>query len=166
MKFVVPALAIAAGLGACNSGGGESAPANETAAAASEQNAGSAPLEPSLNEQMNGSEATANGSAAAGQGPEGWAGKWRGVEGLALEVQKASAPGKYTLRIDEGQGWQTYEGTAEGSTIRFTRNGKDATLRAASGAETGLKWLADRKDCLMVEQGLGFCRDFPEQQQS
>ena len=85
-----------------------------------------------------------------------------GLVYVASRIQKAGAPGKFTLLMDEGQGQTRYEGTADGPVIRFTRNGKDATLRAVSGEETGLKWLADRKDCLMVEPAVGFCRDWPE----
>jgi hypothetical protein len=31
-------------------------------------------------------------------------------------------------------------------------------LRATDGAGTGMKWLADKTDCLVVAPGEGFCR--------
>lgn len=46
---------------------------------------------------------------------------------------------------------------AEGG-ISFERDGAPHLLRAATGEETGLKWLADRKNCLMVQESEGFCR--------
>jgi len=43
--------------------------------------------------------------------------------------------------------------------IRFIRNGRPESIRAATGDETGLKWLAGKQNCLMIQQGEGFCRE-------
>jgi len=41
----------------------------------------------------------------------------------------------------------------------MTEKRKTETIRATDGAGTGMKWLADRKDCLVVTVGSeGFCR--------
>lgn len=51
------------------------------------------------------------------------------------------------------------DGRADGGTIAFARDGQPHVLRHVTGAETGLKWLAGRRDCLMIEPGERFCRD-------
>ncbi len=38
-------------------------------------------------------------------------------------------------------------------------NGPEGTIRATSGAETGMKWLSDKLDCLTIRPGEGYCRD-------
>jgi hypothetical protein len=43
--------------------------------------------------------------------------------------------------------------------LRFTRGGDALLLRQGSGVETGLKYLAGKKDCLVVKSGEGYCRD-------
>lgn len=90
---------------------------------------------------------------------DGWVGKWVGVEGLALDIARAEVPGTYTLNVTLLDGTRSYEGTSDGSAIHFTRGGKEQTLRKATGEETGLKYLAGKKDCLMIQPSEGFCRD-------
>jgi hypothetical protein len=52
-----------------------------------------------------------------------------------------------------------YPGVAEGSTIRFVRDGKDLAIRPGKGDETGFKYLAGKQDCLIVVPGQeGYCR--------
>ncbi len=90
---------------------------------------------------------------------DAWAGKWIGVEGLALTVAKSDAPGAYRLHVALMDSENDYVGHAEGDTIRFVRDGKPETIRHGTGADTGLKWLADKPNCLIIKQGEGFCRD-------
>lgn len=89
---------------------------------------------------------------------DAWVGKWVGVEGLFLEIAKAAAPGQYAVRVGLLDGVNDYTGVADGATIRIDRGPEGATIRAATGAETGLKYLAEKKDCLMIVSGEGFCR--------
>lgn len=103
--------------------------------------------------------AVAPPAAAPTLATDAWAGKWVGVEGLALDIAKTDTPGRYALKVALMDGSDDYQGHAEGDTIRFTRDGKEETIRQASGAETGLKWLADKKNCLVIQPGEGFCRD-------
>ena len=63
---------------------------------------------------------------------DSWVGKWIGVEGLHLTIAKDD--------------------------IAFTRPDGPQQLRAGDGAATGLKWLADKKNCLIVATGEGYCR--------
>ena len=53
----------------------------------------------------------------------------------------------------------TFKGEAAEDGIAFTRPDGPQQLRAGDGAATGLKWLADKKDCLVVDTGEGYCRD-------
>lgn len=89
---------------------------------------------------------------------DAWVGRWVGVEGLALDIARGPTPGTYVLSVTLMDGTRRYEGTAMGDRIQFVRDGKTETIRKAIGAETGLKWLADKADCLMIRQGEGFCR--------
>ena len=90
---------------------------------------------------------------------DAWIGKWIGVEGLVLDVQPAGEAGKYILSVTLLDGTKSYDGTADGDMIRFTRDGRPESVRTATGDETGLKWLAGKQNCLMIQQGEGFCRD-------
>ena len=90
---------------------------------------------------------------------DAWIGKWVGVEGLALEIAPGPDAGQYALKVTLLDGPANYVGTAAGETITFTRDGKQEVIRKASGDETGLKYLAGKKDCLVIKQGEGFCRD-------
>lgn len=91
-----------------------------------------------------------------------WLGRWRGVEGTNLVVARSPGAGaghyrltmRYTLD-DKG----VFDGVADGEAIRFTRPDGAHELVAARGDETGLKWLAGKRDCLMVMPGEGYCRD-------
>lgn len=100
-----------------------------------------------------------NVPAVPTQATDAWLGKWVGVEGLALEVSRGAEPGLYRLQVTLLDGTHSYEGRAEGNVIRFTRNGQPETLRAVTGDETGLKYLAGKKNCLMIKTAEGFCRD-------
>lgn len=131
--------------------GNETAAANSAAADASitniaEDNDAMAPV-------GNVADATANA---------GWAGRWTGPEGLFLDIKPAKdgQPGHFALTIKDNLDTQgDYEGTAQDGTIVFTRNGKTETIRPGTGPETGFKYLADKKDCLIVQTGKeGYCR--------
>jgi hypothetical protein len=90
---------------------------------------------------------------------DAWVGKWVGVEGLALDIQPGEKPATYKLHIALMDGASDYVGAADGDVIRFTRDGAAETIRHTNGADTGLKWLAEKKDCLTIKAGEGFCRD-------
>ena len=53
----------------------------------------------------------------------------------------------------------TFKGEANEDGIAFTRPDGPQQLSAGNGEATGLKWLADKKDCLIVDTGEGYCRD-------
>jgi hypothetical protein len=92
-----------------------------------------------------------------------WVGKWIGVEGLNLTVSKDNTIGRghYVLTMQYGLDADdsgTFKGVATDEGISFTRPDGPQILRAGDGEATGLKWLADKKDCLVVDSGEGYCR--------
>ncbi|MGP9665779.1 hypothetical protein ACT3TY_14295 [Halomonas sp. AOP22-C1-8] len=93
-----------------------------------------------------------------------WVGRWIGVEGLFLEVSQddSAGPGHYLLEMQYGLDADqhgTFEGQATDDGISFSRDDGQQRLRAGDGEATGLKWLAEKEDCLVVQAGEGYCRD-------
>ena len=93
-----------------------------------------------------------------------WVGKWIGVEGLNLTIAKDDSIGRghYLLTMQYGLDADdsgTFKGEANEDGISFTRPDDPQQLSAGDGEATGLKWLADKKDCLIVDTGEGYCRD-------
>lgn len=97
-------------------------------------------------------------AAATPAGPDAWLGKWTGPEGTFLLLEKRDDHG-YTVTIQSLDGRESYPGDAAGRSIEFERDGKTERLRPGSGKLTGMKWLADKSDCLLIQLGEGFCRD-------
>lgn len=88
-----------------------------------------------------------------------WAGKWTGPEGLYVTITTAE-PGKYRLEMQSDLDTKgTYDGQDSEHGIQFTRGTEKLSLTRASGDETGLKYLAGKKECLIVKTGEGYCRD-------
>ncbi|CAN5179468.1 hypothetical protein BH09PSE3_BH09PSE3_22620 [soil metagenome] len=99
--------------------------------------------------------------SGGGEGPTAvadWNGKWVGVEGLVLVIAPGATADTRKLKITLLDGTNDYDGKVENDTIEFTRGGKIETIHAGTGAETGLKYLADKDDCLIIKPGEGFCR--------
>lgn len=93
-----------------------------------------------------------------------WVGRWTGVEGLFLEISKDEpvGPGHYLLEMQYGLDAEqsgTFEGQATDEGISFSRDDGQQLLRAGDGEATGMKWLAEKEDCLVVVTGEGYCRD-------
>ncbi|MEH3102740.1 MAG: hypothetical protein PGN12_02405 [Sphingomonas phyllosphaerae] len=89
---------------------------------------------------------------------ERYLGRWVGVEGMFLDVARREAGG-VTLDMQ----WDldhrgTFEGSVTAEGLRFMRNGVAETAVPGDGDATGLKWLAGKKDCLIVKSGEGYCR--------
>jgi hypothetical protein len=86
-----------------------------------------------------------------------WLGKWIGPEGTYLVLSKNGE--KYVVEINSLDGPTTYDGASTGDHIEFQRNGQNESIHAGSGEETGMKWLLDKKNCLIIKTSEGFCRD-------
>lgn len=99
-----------------------------------------------------------DGKTTAGKA-ETLAGRWQGVEGTFLNVTKKGD--KFEIEIKNlDPGSKKYEGTAKGDVIEFTRDGKPATIKTATGDETGMKWLAGKKNCVVITKNSeGYCKD-------
>lgn len=101
---------------------------------------------------------SANDLLADAPPTDAWIGKWTGPEGLVLDITKTETSGSYKVTVNLLDGANSYAGTAEGDGITFMRAGTKETIRAATGDETGLKYLAGKPNCLMIKQAEGFCR--------
>ena len=88
--------------------------------------------------------------------PEKWAGKWQGPEGTFLLLEKTPSP---RVTIEDLDGPRRFDVEVKDGVVHFMRDGKDETIHAGNGAQTGMKWLANKEDCLIVHEGEGYCRD-------
>ncbi len=86
-----------------------------------------------------------------------WLGKWNGPEGTFLLL--AGGSGKYTVTIQNLDGPRTFPGNAVSGGIEFERDGAREVLRVSNGVQTGMKWLAEKANCLTVRAGEGYCKD-------
>lgn len=84
-------------------------------------------------------------------------GKWIGPEGTFLQL--AGGDGKYEIIIQNLDGPRTFQGRAAGNQIVFERDGIKYSLHASTGLETGMKWLSEKSNCVMVSAGEGYCKD-------
>lgn len=88
-----------------------------------------------------------------------WPGTWIGVEGTYAKITLKKFGG-YSLEMQSDlDTFGTYDGKNSARGIIFNRGGETLLLHAATGDETGLKYLAGKPNCLMVAEGEGYCRD-------
>lgn len=87
-----------------------------------------------------------------------WLGQWTGPEGTYLKIS-GGGDGVYTLAIRDLDGETAYRGDSVAEGIEFERNGMKERVHATDGAATGMKWLSEKKNCLTVRTGEGYCRD-------
>jgi hypothetical protein len=113
---------------------------------------------------------TANGDVAlSGQGgmpparqgkgagtAQQWVGKWLGPEVTYLEIIQQA--GSYTVNIRNLDGVRTFPAEILENGLRFQRDGVPEFIRATDGRGTGMKWLADKSNCLGIRPGEGYCR--------
>ena len=88
---------------------------------------------------------------------DAWLGRWNGPEGTLLRI--ARGQGGYQITVQNLDGPKTFAGREIGGHIEFERGGVMETLRATNGVGTGMKWLSEKKECLVIRTGEGFCRD-------
>lgn len=85
-----------------------------------------------------------------------WKGQWQGVEGTFINIQPDLNDCRLTIQNLDGA--QTYACTLHPDAVLFFRNGQIEALRQGTGEDTGMKWLQDRENCLVVRTGEGYCR--------
>ena len=95
--------------------------------------------------------------AAPTDAASAWIGRWSGPEGTYLDV--AASNGKYSIAIRNLDGERTFDAASTVSGLTFERDGTTETVHSGSGADTGMKWLQEKSDCLVVKSGEGYCRD-------
>lgn len=95
--------------------------------------------------------------ASAPEPTDSWVGRWNGPEGTFLEV--TGGPGTYRVTVQNLDGPRSFDAKAGSGTLVFMRDGVTETLRPGNGVDTGMKWLADKRDCLVLKAGEGYCRD-------
>ncbi len=84
-------------------------------------------------------------------------GRWTGVEGMVLDVRREAERYLLTMQYDlDHRG--TFPARARGDALVFERDGRQLALRPTDGTATGLRYLADKTDCLTVAPGEGYCR--------
>lgn len=93
---------------------------------------------------------------AATTGPDSWTGKWMGPEGTFMDVEKLDSG--YQLTISDLDGVKFFKGKRAGDAIEFERKDKTESIKASDGKATGMKWLADKTNCLTIHAGEGYCR--------
>jgi hypothetical protein len=98
-----------------------------------------------------------SGAVSSTAATDAWLGQWNGPEGTFLRLEGGN--GKYVVTIRNLDGPQGYPGSANGVQVQFERNGIQESIRATNGAETGMKWLSDKTNCLTIRSGEGYCRD-------
>src|SRR5688500_9468646 len=77
-----------------------------------------------------------------------WLGQWNGPEGTWLRIDHEGAAYAVTIRDLDGE--KTFPALPREDGLEFERAGMAETLRATDGAGTGMKWLAEKTDCLAV----------------
>lgn len=87
-----------------------------------------------------------------------WIGQWTGPEDTSLKIQQ-NGEGIYRVTITDLDGPRGFAGTSAPGGIAIARDSEKLTIRHGSGADTGMKWLADKRDCLIVAPHEGYCRD-------
>ena len=99
----------------------------------------------------------AHGCGTGAPGTEAWIGRWSGPEGTYLEIERAG--GGYDVTIKDLDAARTFIGHEVYDRIEFRRDGVTESIAATNGDETGMKWLAGKKNCLTIKLGEGYCRD-------
>ncbi|RZJ09257.1 MAG: hypothetical protein EOP39_11930 [Rubrivivax sp.] len=96
-------------------------------------------------------------AASDSEGASPWVGRWNGPEGTFVDI--AGGPGTYRVTVQNLDGPRSFDAKAGIGSLVFQRDGVTEALRAGNGVDTGMKWLANKRDCLVVKVGEGYCRD-------
>ena len=89
--------------------------------------------------------------------PVSWVGTWKGPEGTSLVIEPAGEA--FTVKITDLDRTRIHAGKPSADGIVIERGREPLTIRAGSGDDTGMKWLAGKTDCLIVGLNEGYCRD-------
>jgi len=98
----------------------------------------------------------ASSSTASAIDAIAFVGRWTGPEGTWLDIKPNGEA--YRVTVSNLDGPRDFDGTADDGGIRFVRDGQTFVIRPGNGDDTGMKWLAGKKDCLVVAPSEGYCR--------
>lgn len=99
---------------------------------------------------------SAAASSAADVGSD-FVGRWNGPEGTYAEI---TALGRgYEVSLQNLDGVRAFKGQVEGNGIRIERDGESLLIVHGNGSDTGMKWLLDKENCIVVKAHEGYCRD-------
>lgn len=87
---------------------------------------------------------------------DAWLGKWIGPEGTHLEILAEGE--KFKVAIRDLDAVRTFDAVSTQSGLSFERDGITESITAGSGPDTGMEWLLDKSNCLVVKVGEGYCR--------
>lgn len=97
------------------------------------------------------------GSHDIPQTPTDLYGQWNGPEGTYLKIGNSETGPIISIKDLDKE--ETYKGSFTPSgQIVFERNDIMERVVRGTGSETGMKWLMDRQDCLIIQYGEGYCR--------
>ena len=88
---------------------------------------------------------------------EVYTGKWTGPEGTSLTITPVGKA--FDVVIQNLDGPRTFSGTLKDDGLHITRDTIPLVIHKGSGQETGMKWLADKSDCVIIAPNEGYCRD-------
>jgi len=87
---------------------------------------------------------------------DAWLGKWTGPEGTHLEILEEG--NQYKVAIRDLDAVRTFDAVSIQSGLSFERDGITESITPGTGPDTGMKWLMDKSNCLVVKVGEGYCR--------
>lgn len=87
---------------------------------------------------------------------DAWLGKWTGPEGTHLEILQDG--NQYKVAIRDLDAVRTFDAVSIQSGLSFERDGITESITPGTGPDTGMKWLMDKSNCLVVKVGEGYCR--------
>ncbi len=102
------------------------------------------------------SAASEDASSAVALDVSSYVGKWTGPEGTFLTI--APSGDGYKVTVQNLDGPRDFTGKAVPEGIQFVRDGTPFVIHPGDGKATGMKWLADKQNCLIVTTGEGYCR--------
>ncbi len=102
------------------------------------------------------SAASEDASSAVASDVSAYVGKWTGPEGTSLTI--APSGDAYKVTVQNLDGPRDFTGKAVPEGIQFVRDGTPFVIHPGDGKATGMKWLVDKQNCLIVTTGEGYCR--------
>ena len=150
MKFLPSAGLILLSLAACSPAADQGGGSAESAAPSMTAEEASSLMASEDASDLSGS---LNGAATVSD----YVGQWRGPEGTSLIITPSGD--HYAIEIRNLDGPRDFTGELRRDGLHFNRDGKALVIHPGDGEATGMKWLADKSDCLVVDANEGYCRD-------